>query len=281
MIKTDHQYFIPQIRDDDDVSGPTAADHPGEITNAKRPIIPLAIDYCGASRRSWHDHRRGQLLYAVRGVMQVATKGTSWTVAPEQAVWVPPHTMHRVEHKASVAMRTLYIDKSIVFDLSSTCCVVDVSPLLKELILRVMPVQYDYPVESSEWRLMMVILDELRSLKHEPMHLSEPHDARLKKITSYLLQYPDDNRSLSKWSVICGASERTLARQFVKQTGLTFAQWRERLRLITGIHSLVEGKSLTAVSFDLGYQSPSAFIAMFKRNLGQSPGQFLKQRSIL
>ena len=158
------------------------------------------------------------------GFMQVGITGTSWTVAPEQAVWVPPKIMHRVEHRTSVAMRTLYIDSTVIEGLPDSCCVVNVTPLLRELILRIMSIQYEYSTESSEWRLMMVILDELRGLKQEPMQLSEPKDSRLKKITNYLLETPSDNRSLAEWSLICAASERTLARQFVRQTGLTF--WR-------------------------------------------------------
>jgi AraC-like DNA-binding protein len=63
----------------------------------------------------------------------------------------------------------------------------------------------------------------------------------------------------------------------VKETGMTFGAWRERLRLTAAVARLGEGEPVTAVAYDLGYQSPSAFIAMFRRSLGDTPGRYLKR----
>jgi AraC-like DNA-binding protein len=252
-------------------------DHLGNLEDPQRPIAPLALDYEGASLRPWHHHRRGQLLHAASGVMQVSTAAGTWVVAPEQAVWVPPGVEHQVGHRSGVAMRTLYIDAGVARDLPAGCCVVAVPLLLRQLILRAMEIGLDYPAEGPEARVMAVILDELRALKPEPLHLPHPRDARLKRIAEALLADPADGRALEDWARQAGASARTLARLFVKETGMTFGAWRERLRLTAAVARLGEGEPVTAVAYDLGYQSPSAFIAMFRRSLGDTPGRYLKR----
>ena len=254
-------------------------DHPGNLDDPARPIAPRAIDYLGASLRPWHHHRRGQLLYADSGVMQVGTAAGTWVVAPEQAVWVPPGVEHQVGHRSGVALRTLYIDAQVARELPGECCVVAVPPLLRQLILRAVEIGLDYRPDSAEARIMAVILDELRALKPEPLHLPHPRDARLLKIAEALIADPADGRALSDWAKAAGASERTLARLFVKETGMTFGAWRERLRLTAAVARLAEGQPVTAVAFDLGYQSPSAFIAMFRRSLGDTPGRYVRRSS--
>jgi AraC-like DNA-binding protein len=142
-----------------------------------------------------------------------------------------------------------------------------------------MEIGLDYPPEGPEARVMTVILDELRALKPEPLHLPHPRDVRLKRIAEALLADPADGRALEDWARDAGASARTLARLFVKETGMTFGAWRERLRLTAAVARLGEGEPVTAVAYDLGYQSPSAFIAMFRRSLGDTPGRYLKRAS--
>ncbi len=252
-------------------------DHPGNLDDPERPVAPLAIDYSGASLRPWHHHKRGQLLYADEGVMQVGTAAGTWVVAPEQAVWMPPGVEHQVGHRSGVALRTLYIDPQVARELPGECCVVAVPALLRQLILRAMEVGLDYAPGSAGARLMAVILDELRRLRPEPLHLPHPRDVRLKRITEALLADPADGRALADWAKDSGASERTLARLFVKECGMTFGAWRERLRLTQAVARLAEGEAVTSVAYDLGYHSPSAFIAMFKRTLGDTPGRYLKK----
>ena len=254
-----------------------STDHPGNLADPTRPIAPLARDYAGPSRRDWHHHTRGQLLHASSGVMTVETAAGTWVVAPEQAVWIPPEVEHQVTHDQAIAMRTLYIDAGEAASLPPECCVVAVPPLLRALILRAIDIGLDYGPAGPEARVMAVILDELRALTPEPLHLPQPSDPRLLKVTRAMIDDPADGRPLSAWAKGAGASERTLARLFVKETGLTFGEWRERLRLVTAVARLAEGAAVTAVALDLGYQSPSAFIAMFRRSLGETPGRYLKQ----
>ena len=151
-----------------------------------------------------------------------------------------------------------------------------VTPLLRELILKIVSLPNRDPVSPADIRLMEVILDQLRGLKPAPLHLPMPQDPRLRAVTDRLVRNPGDNRSLAAWSRVTGASSRTLARLFLKETGMSFGNWRQQLRLLSAISDLALEIPVTAVAYDLGYQSPSAFIAMFKRVLGVPPGRYLR-----
>jgi len=147
---------------------------------------------------------------------------------------------------------------------------------LRELILYATTLRDHYAPDGPEARVMAVIPDQLRLLRPEPLHLPTPADRRLRAITDALSEHPSDGRSLADWARTAGASERTLARLFQRETGMTFGAWRQRLRLLVAIGRLAEGQSVTSAAFDLGYESPSAFVAMFRRELGQPPTRYLR-----
>jgi len=249
---------------------------PGNVIDPARPVLGFARDD-ELFRTGWHQHRRAQLLFSIEGVMTVSTKTGTWVVPPQQAVWVPPGTEHDVSADQRIAMRSLYVDPSVLDRLPKTCCVLTVPPLLRELILRAVRLPAAYPHDGPEARLMAVIPDELAGLTPEPLHLPLPADPRLRAVTDALIADPGDGRDLRQWARTAGASERTLARLFVKETGMTFGTWRQRRRLLAAIGRLAEGQPVTSVAFDLGYDSPSAFITMFRRTLGATPGRYLQQ----
>jgi AraC-like DNA-binding protein len=149
--------------------------------------------------------------------------------------------------------------------------VVNVSPLLRELILAatVMPVLYD--ARGRDGRVMALILDELRAAADLPLHLPRPRDRRTVRVCDAILAAPADARPLEAWAAEVGASARTLARLFQRETGMSFAQWRQQARLLESLRRLAAGEPVTAVALDCGYRSPSAFAAMFRRALGVAP----------
>jgi AraC-like DNA-binding protein len=175
-------------------------------------------------------------------------------------------------------MRSLYIHPDSVAGLPSVCRVVEVTPLLRELIARL--VTPSTRSQDQVARLMAVLVDEVVMLESPPLHLPAPKDGRLRSITNALLDDPADARGLGEWSKMVGASERTLARLFLKETGMGFREWRQRLRMLTAIERLAAAADVTSVALDLGYGSPSAFIAMFKRTLGETPGRFVRREKI-
>lgn len=237
------------------------------------PVSFYSTVYSADHAIDWHRHDRAQLLYAVSGVMAVTTEIGRWSVPPQQAVWIPIETAHEVRMISPVSMRSIYVHADIAAEVQRDCTVVEVTPLLRELIIRL--VTDETPNAHQVDRLMAVLIDEVKQLRAPPLLLPLPQDARLRKITEQLMRNSADERDLQAYSDTVGASTRTLARLFKRETGMGFRQWRQQLRLLQAIERLTTGEDVTSVALNLGYQSPSAFIAMFKRVLGTTPGQYL------
>jgi AraC-like DNA-binding protein len=241
------------------------------------PVITLAMRVSRAGCAAPHAHPRGQLIYASSGVMRVVCGRDIWIVPPVQAVWVPPDQEHEVYFPGDATLANLFVDPSAVAGLPRRCSVLKVTPLLRELILKAVRVGERYLPESPEWRLMQVILDELGQAEETPLHLPMARDQRVARVMEALLRNPGDERCLPEWCRLAGASDRSLARLFVSETGLTFGAWRKRLVLQEAVTRLDRGEQVTQVAFDLGYRSLSAFIEMFRKELGTSPRQFARR----
>jgi AraC-like DNA-binding protein len=241
-----------------------------------RPVATAASDYAAGHVIDWHDHPRAQLAYAERGVINVATAEGVWITPPERAVWVPAGVRHRVEMSGRVLMHSLYVRPDAAPDLMSQCRVVLVTPLLRELIRRAVALPELYDETGADGRLVAVLVDQLTGLDQTPLHLPMPEDARLRRVTEALLADPADGRGLDAWARDAGASARTLERIFQRETGMTSRAWRQQARLLAALRALAGRQPVTQVALDLGYESPSAFIAMFRRAFGVSPGRYFK-----
>jgi len=248
----------------------------GYVLNPLLPVLAMSVEIGKAHKVAAHVHPRAQLLYAIQGVLRVNTQIGTWVVPPSQAVWLPSEMQHEVICCGLTSIRTLYVDPSLTDKLPGNCCVVAVTNLLKELILKAIAINNIYQPDTAQWRVMQVILDELAQLQQSPLNLPLPGDKRLMPVVEHLLANPADNRGLDHWAKESGASSRTLARLFMKQTGLNFSEWRMQLRLLEAVERLSQGESVTRLAFELGYNSPSAFINMFRKVMGVAPGKYVK-----
>jgi AraC-like DNA-binding protein len=239
-----------------------------------RPVGAMARDLPPAYEIDWHSHPRFQLLFAVRGVMTVDTQEATWLVPPQRAVWMPPKTAHRVRTSSAVHMRTLYIQPAAAKRMPHSCEVLEVTPLLRELILRATELPLEYDERGPAGRLIRLLLDELASLARLPYNLPMPKSAPLAAICSRLMEAPNDTATLEALAERHGTTARTLARHFRRQTGMSFAEWRRRARVLRALGWIAEGRPILAVALDLGYESASAFSAMFRRELGAPPSRF-------
>ena len=252
---------------------------PAERSDNPRPVVTLANDYPAGYEIAPHRHARAQLVYAAQGVMTVTVAAGSWVVPPQRAVWMPAGTEHAVRVDRAISMRSLFIRPDAAPRLPQACRVVNVSPLLRALILRAMSIPPLYDEAGPDGRILRVILDELRALPSAPLHLPRARDRRLARVTEALRADPADARSLDAWARGAGASPRTLARLFAKETGLTFRAWRQRARLLHALVELAARKPVTSVAFEAGYDSPSAFIAAFKREFGTTPARYFRDQA--
>lgn len=247
------------------------------VEDIPRPIVAVALDYPSNQCLPLHKHQSAQLLYASKGIMTVTTRSGIWVVPPERAVWIPKQEDHEINTYGQLSMRTLYIKSEVVEVFPKDCCVVTISPLLKLLIQHATTLPKYYDLEGSDARIMSVILDQIESLPVTPLDLKVPHDSRLQGIYQALVINPSDNRSLKEWGKKVGACSRTLTRLFQSETSMNFRQWRQQFRLLEALKRLGQQDPVTNIAIDLGYNSTSAFINMFKKALGKTPGQYFNQ----
>jgi AraC-like DNA-binding protein len=223
-----------------------------------------------------HTHAWAQVAYASRGVLRVATTGTTWMVPPSRAIWVPPHVTHEVVAVEDAFLRTLYITESTVPAGLDTPRVVEVSDLLREVIAAL-----DTPGISAtrEQLLGALALDELTRSEPLPLSVPMPNEKRLRALCEAVIADPTHGDSLEQWASSVGASTRTIARLFRQELGVSFSQWRQQAILARAIPLLSQGRPLSHVAQELGYQSQSAFSAMFRRAFGESPRAFIERGS--
>ena len=226
---------------------------------------------------SAHSHSWGQLLYAHEGVLNIITSKGHYIIPPYRAVWVPPEETHEVSSLCGAEVSSVYIAIDEARSLDDKCYVLEVSPLLRELIAEALRQPNDYDWSGKTGRLFRTLRDQIASANEVPLNLPLPQDPRLLKICFLLQSQPDDKRSLEQWGRYVGASSRTLQRLFQKETGLSFRHWRQQLRLQIAIQRLATNKySITTIASALGYESSSAFISMFQEQLGITPGEYIK-----
>jgi AraC-like DNA-binding protein len=250
---------------------------PAAFSGTPRPMVALASDYPSGYEIAPHRHALAQLVYASQGVMTVTAAAGSWVVPPQRAVWMPAGAEHGIRVNRAISMRSLFVRPDAVAGLPDACRVVNVSDLLRALILRAMTLPPRYDEAGPDGRIMRVILDELRMLPSAPLHLPRARDPRLLRVTEALRAEPADPRPLDAWARQAGASPRTLARLFLAETGLGFRAWRQRARLLHALVALADDAPVTAVAFEAGYDSPSAFIAAFKREFGTTPARYFRR----
>jgi len=223
-----------------------------------------------------HFHPEHQLAYASQGVMTVHASHELWVVPPMRAVWIPAHTPHSITMSGAVSLRTLYFLPALADGLPKKCLVMNVSPLLRELILRACEFEKLNRRVAGQRRLIEMILEELQAVPTVPLRLPHPNDARALRVVRALAANPADARTLEKLCKDCGASKRTVERLFLRETKMPFQKWRQQLRLLRSVERLAAGEKVTAAALEAGYTSTSAFIAMFRRELGTTPRRYLR-----
>jgi AraC-like DNA-binding protein len=237
-------------------------------------LASRAVEYQHGECEVPHSHSCSQLIHTLSGVVEVSTEMGIWMVPPGRGVWLPAHACHGLRFIGGVKARTVYVDPLARADLPSQCQVVQISPLLRELISSSLAIPADYLVGGREERVMELLLDELRLLPVLPLHLPQPRDSSLLEVCREMQQALSAPWELEDVASQLHISGRTLSRRFQRETGLRFSDWVRRARLLAGINALAAGTSVLDVALELGYDSPSAFSAMFKRALGVSPSDY-------
>ena len=239
-------------------------------------IKPLTHDYPAMHVVPLHFHDRDQLVYASHGVMTVRTRDGMWVVPTHRAVWIPAAIPHTITMSGAVAMRTLYLRTRLVKSLPRACCVVNVSPLLRELILHACTFAALKKTIQRQGHLIDMIVDQLQAIQVVPLQLPNPSDPRALRVAEMLLADASDRRPLAHICKEVGASKRTVERLFQEDVGMAFGKWRQQLRLMQAMRLLAEGAKVTHAALESGYSTPSAFICMFRKTLGTTPTLYFR-----
>ncbi|MBC3479190.1 helix-turn-helix transcriptional regulator [Pseudomonas sp. SWRI59] len=240
--------------------------------------VYLRHDEFGADTHSApHRHAWGQLNYAAHGVMHLDVEGQRFLSPPHYAVWVPPGIEHGCYNPQAIVYRSLYLDRSLCAGLPQQPCSLVISDILKAILGDFARRDLNVAQDERDQRLVQVLLDQLLLAPTQTCYLPFARSEGLGQVLDGLSRAPGDNRPLADWARQVHVSERTLARQFIRELGIGFGEWRLRLRFLRAIEMLEAGLPIQAIAFDLGYSSASAFIAMFQRQANCTPEQYRRQ----
>lgn len=243
-----------------------------DLDHLRVDVLPIGTDYPPDTLLERHEHRRAQVLYGARGVMLVETDDGSWTVPTDRAVLIPPATPHAVR-MLEVTTWSLYIEPDAVPWWPTTCTVVEVGPLLRELLRAANDLEAEYDADGRDGLLVRLALHELRRVSPVPLSVSLPHAGPLRELCTAYLADPDVRVTNADWARAAALSERTLDRAFRAATGSSPAAWRARARLLASLQ-LLRRSTVTQVAARLGYATPAAYTAAFTRTFGRPPSRF-------
>ncbi|MFD5133873.1 AraC family transcriptional regulator [Streptomyces olindensis] len=235
------------------------------------PTAPTRVQPLTAGDRiDAHRHDDHQIVHAGTGVVEVTTDAGTWFAPATRAIWVPAGTVHAHRAHGRLDLHLVGLpagDNPLGLDHPA---VLAVSPLLRELIRAY---THDPGDDSPERRrLRAVLCDRLRLAPQQPLRLPTPADPRLAAVCALVHDNPADPRTLAALGAATGVGERTLSRLFRGEFGMTFPQWRTQSRLYHALRMLADGLPVTTVAHRCGWSSASAFIDVFRRSFGSTPG---------
>ncbi|SQC35336.1 HTH-type transcriptional repressor of iron proteins A [Kluyvera cryocrescens] len=223
-----------------------------------------------------HQHRKGQLILALHGAITCEVENALWMVPPQFAVWVPGEVPHSNRATPQAELCFLFIEPGAA-KMPAHCCTLKISPLVRELILTLAQRDENARLMPETQRLIQVLFDELPQQPEQQLQLPVSTHPKIRLMVEMMEAEPAQWQTLSQWASRFAMSERNLARLVVKETGLNFRRWRHQLQLILALQMLVRGLNVQQVALSLGYDSTTAFITMFRKGLGQTPGRYLAE----
>ncbi|WP_407157434.1 AraC family transcriptional regulator [Bradyrhizobium sp. STM 3557] len=260
-----------------DSSAPSDWVEPDDVA---RPVVTygIASKKIGRIELDMHRHAKGQILLVQRGALSCRVASGLWIVPPRSAVWIPGGALHAITATGSLEGYSAFVAPSAGAHLPSGCCTVSVSPLLRELLFRAASLPLFYEEGGANSRLISVLLDEIAAAEIENLHLPMPTDPRLRALVDLMISAPSERGTLDGWAKRAGLSQRTLGRLISRETGMSFARWRQQLGVMLAVQWLAGGASIQRVAADLGYESVPSFVTMFRKTLGTSPGRYMAER---
>jgi len=238
-----------------------------------RAVVAIGNDYPASFELARHQHRRAQLLYASEGVVTVDTAQGAWAAPPERAVWIPAGVPHAVKMVGAVSTRSVLIEPGACPGRGDRCEILSVTPLLRSLLVAAADLPAEYDLDGRDGLVMALLIAEISGASVIPLAVPFPHHAALAGKCHAFLAQPDAGATIDAWSDELHLGRRAFTRLFRRETGISFAAWRQQACLLAALPRLAAGEPVTAIALDLGYDSPAAFSTMFKRLVGIPPSR--------
>ncbi|MDE1996512.1 MAG: helix-turn-helix transcriptional regulator [Rhizobiaceae bacterium] len=238
-----------------------------------RPVSFRTEDYKAGTVFPPKSQSWGELNYALVGVVEFNIRGARYLSPPHYAIWLPPDTLHDAWNQHDVRYVTVYIERSLCAGLPLEPSTLSLSPLLKAILADFAARDITVPEAEEDLRLAEVLVDQIRVAPRCESYLPLSDDTLLGPVLRALQNDPGDRHSLAEWARRMGTTERTLSRRCQDDLGMSFNEWRQRLKLVSALAMLEADKPVQQVARQLGYSNASAFIAMFRRLTGTSPTQ--------
>lgn len=221
-----------------------------------------------------HSHPWGELVYSYSGLMEISLNEGHYLAPPQYAVWLPPGVEHRGLNRHAAVHCSLYVDPTLCTSLPDQTTALEVSSLLRSMLEHLRATNDGNPGAPERLRFLQVVVDMVAAAPRVGTYLPWSTDALLEPILTLLQEDPSDNRSLAEYGRLSGTTERTLIRRCLRDLGMPFSEWKQRLRVVKAMPRLEANEKVEHISAKLGYSNASAFIAMFRRMTGVTPDEY-------
>ncbi|UCS92725.1 helix-turn-helix transcriptional regulator [Echinicola marina] len=239
------------------------------------PIRTYSETIQNAKCADYHAHPRAQIISCDRGIMKVVTEKHIWIVNPLQSVWLASYEAHQVYFPNNVSVVSVFIDPSKLGNLPKESFAFESSIFIKSLLTKIISFSNPDRLTPQQNRIFEVLLDEISTLKASMSFLPTSRDKRIKKVTDALMNDISSEKTMEYYASLSCVSPRTLSRLFVKELGMSFGDWKMRLKLLEAIKQLGENKTVKDIAYELGYKNASSFIAIFKKHFGKTPTNYV------
>jgi AraC-like DNA-binding protein len=258
---------------------PELSEFPREALNS--PLIGYAKNQpSGSGHNGWHSHDAAQLFHVIKGSIAIDTEMGTFFAPPERAFWLPPRVSHQTRYLTDTEIRYIYVQYDHAQDLPQTPQVIQVTNLLRALILEFMSFPRAHTEDGPAARIAAVILDQLKMLPAAPLQLPMPQEVRLRGLCEGIVRCPAHIPALAEAAERCATSVRSFERRIKAETGLSYRTWCRQVKLFRALELLASGRSVSDVSHKLGYEGPSAFVATFKKAFGITPGRYFEGNAL-
>ncbi|MYM54410.1 AraC family transcriptional regulator [Thalassovita mangrovi] len=251
----------------------------GDLGDARQPLLAWAGQREAGVSVQPHAHPRAQLALCFDGVMRLEVGDDTWFIPDRHGIWIPSGLRHQLTVGSAIELQNFYLHPRYAArsGLPDRPTVVRATPLLRGIARRLAPGAGERLSPAQRRRLGWVALDEMTQLERPDLRLPGGRDPRLVAVMDHLLAHPEDAQGLARLAELAGSSERTLSRLFPAETGLSWRDWRDRMRFMLALEGLQMGQGSTVLAARLGYSSPSAFVAAFRRHFGMTPSEWRKR----